>query len=67
MQKIEHFASNKMAGGGSAMFELSERNRLNSAILVGGWRESAHVFVMVLLPVPLASILFAVGIFAMVG
>jgi ribonuclease BN (tRNA processing enzyme) len=67
VQKIEHFASNKMAGGGSAMFELSERNRLNSAMPVGGWRESAHVFVMVLLPVPLASILFAVGIFAMVG
>lgn len=50
-----------------AMSELSESNGLNSAKPIGGWRESALVFVMVLLPVPLASILFAVGVFAMVG
>jgi hypothetical protein len=59
VQKIQQLASRETAGGGSAMSELSDSSRLYSAKPIGGCRQSVLVFVMVLLPVPLASILFA--------
>jgi membrane protease YdiL (CAAX protease family) len=49
------------------MSELTEGNRFDSATPARGWSESVLVFVLVFLPVPLASILFAVGVFSMVG
>jgi membrane protease YdiL (CAAX protease family) len=55
------------AGGVSTTSELGESNRLNAAKPIGDWRESVLVFVMVLLPVPLASIFFAVGVSVTVG
>lgn len=53
--------------GVSAMSELSESTRLDAGKPAGGWRDSVLVVVTVLLPVLLASILFAAGVFAMIG
>ena len=49
------------------MSELSESIGLDAAKPAGGWHDSVLVVVMVLLPVPLASILFAAGVFSIVG
>ena len=54
------------AAGLSATSKLSGSSGLDAAN-PGGWRENVLVLVMVLLPVPLASILFAVGVFATLG
>ncbi len=55
------------AGGAAAMSEASESNGLDASKPVGGWRKSVLVVVMVLLPVALSSILFAAGVFAVLG
>lgn len=51
----------------SAMSELSESIGLDAAKPARGWHDSVLVVVIVLLPVPLASILFAAGVFSIVG
>ena len=51
----------------SAMSELNESARLDATKPARGWRDSVLVVVMVLLPVPLASILFAAGAFSILG
>jgi membrane protease YdiL (CAAX protease family) len=55
------------AGSSSATIESNENVGLGAAPVIGGWRESILVLVMVLAPVGLAVILIATSVFAIIG
>jgi membrane protease YdiL (CAAX protease family) len=55
------------ADGSSATVKSSENIGLQIAAVAGGWRETILVLAMVLAPVPLAIILVATSVFAIVG
>lgn len=67
VRSAEGSLSVPQAGGVSATSELGESSRREVAGLDGGLRESVLVLVMVLLPVPMATILTVIGVLVIVG